>query len=133
MDFMLYSTFVFCDGRIIPTVRLPRDFKKRVPVFYKQGRTVEVIDYSDKLAEHMGYCGLGLEGRFDSKEDLNWDDKKGLVMIKVRPSGALDLNDRDGWPGFAEHNLGGRAAFLTGAVAMKYVSELMKSNPESTA
>lgn len=135
MDFnyMLMPTFGIGAGRIIPVVRLPRDFRARVPIFYAQGRSKDVKDYAVNLAVHMENCGLGLEGRFDPETDLTWDDSRGLTMIKVRPSRALDLDDRHGWPNFAEHNLGGIASFFAGSVAMQYVSELMKCDPESTS
>ncbi len=125
MDFMLYPTFEFGDGRIFPTVRLPRSYKELIPLFYEQGRKGELVEYLDHLNKHLEYCGI--ETRVYGT-DLLWDDKKGLTTIKIKPSGGLDLEER-GWPHFAEHNLGAERAFVAGAIAMKYVSELLKSQP----
>ena len=52
--------------------------------------------------------------------------KVGLRNISVSPSCGLDLNER-GLPNFQEHNLGGTSSFVAGAVAMKYISELLRS------
>lgn len=126
MEFMEYPTFEFGDGRIIPSVRLPRDYLERVPIFYGQGRKEDVVGYVQELKKHLIYCNLinGLN-LFDVKSDLVWDDKKGLTTIRMGHSGGLDL-DEHGWVSFAEHNLGGIRSIFAGVVATKYVSELWK-------
>ncbi len=121
MNFMLYPTFEIADGRIIPNIRLPRDFEERVPVFYEQEREQDVVDYSRRLIDYLKPIN------FEAERDLVWDDGKGLVVIRMKPSGGLDLVD-SGWIHFQEHNLGGTQSLFAGAVAMKYVSELLKSN-----
>jgi hypothetical protein len=58
--------------------------------------------------------------------DLRWDDKRGLVNISVGIHGGLDLPN-DGII-FQEHNLSGENGVVAGFIAMKYVSELLKSS-----
>jgi hypothetical protein len=128
MDFMLYPTFGFsADGRIFVDVPLPRDYLDLVPLFYAQERREETLYYVDVLNEHLKYCGINVH--VDPECDLIWDKTKGLEIIKIRPSGGLDLEDRGGLPHFAEHNLGGTRTFVAGAIATKYVKELLKSRP----
>ncbi|MEK6859666.1 MAG: hypothetical protein AABX54_02515 [Nanoarchaeota archaeon] len=126
MDFMIYPTFEIVEGRgVIPRIYLPRDFKKLVPIFYEQGRKQEVIDYVHGLARMI-------EDENFKNIRLNWDDVLGLRNISISSSCGLDL-DVSGWPNFQEHNLGGsgRASFIGGAIAMKYISELLKSRPNA--
>ncbi len=125
MEFMLYPTFKFGNGRIIPDIRLPRNFKEIIPKFYEQERKETVESYIKELDEHLNYCGIDIN--LHPKENLKWDNEKGLVSIAIGPSAGLDLNER-GWPSFKEHNMGRDASFVAGAIAMKYVSELLKSS-----
>jgi hypothetical protein len=57
---------------------------------------------------------------------LNWDDVHGLANISVGTQSGLDLNT-DGTPHFQEHNLEWLNSFIAGAIAMKYLSELLKA------
>ena len=120
MDSMLYPTFEYVDGRgWIPRIKLPKDFKELVGHFYQKKREETIEDYADKWREHSEERGLMQRIR------LQWNNILGLTNISVGTSG-LDLNT-SGWPGFQEHNLGGSYSFIAGSIAMKYVSELMKS------
>ncbi len=121
MDHMLYPTQMIIEGRgIIPNVRLPRNFRELVSRFYEQGRKKIVEDYVNELGEMLK--GTELE----VKLSLTWDDELGLKNINTGSSAGLDLNGR-GWPDFQEHNIGTYNGFAAGAVAMKYVSELLKT------
>jgi len=117
---MVYPTFEITKARgIIPRLYLPRDFKKRVRLFYEQGRKEDVERYVRELEAVIKGSSM------ETKIGLQWSDTDGLRNISVSPSCGLDLNDR-GIPSFQEHNLGGRASFIAGAIATKYVSELLK-------
>jgi hypothetical protein len=120
MEFMLYPAFDFIEqrGQFLPCIRLPRDYKDRVSRFYEQGRKQEVEDYKKTVQEKY------LEGRFEIR--LQWNEKAGLTNISVGSSGGLDLTE-EGWNKFQEHNLGTRTGIAAGFIAMKYISELLKS------
>ncbi len=117
---MLYPTFDFIEqrGQFLPSIRLPEDYKKLVPKFYEQKRKPDVENYAKIIQEQ--YLKGDLEVR------LNWNEEQGLTNISVGPSGGLDLS-QEGWPKFQEHNLGTRTGIASGFIAMKYVSELLKS------
>ncbi|MBT4135517.1 hypothetical protein HOD75_03455 [archaeon] len=120
MEFMFYPTFEVVEGRgILPKIYLPSDFEELVPKFYEQERRKTVEDYVRNL-DGCFERDLGIR--------LNWDDRWGLRNISGIGLG-LDLDER-GLPNFQEHNLGGtgKSSFVLGAVAMKYVSELMKAS-----
>lgn len=116
---MFYPTFEFIENRgWFPNITLPKDFEKLVPHFYEKGRKTTIEEYA-KLVEDR--FGRHLEIR------LRWNDKKGLTNINIGPSGGLDLTDNLGYPHFAEHNLGTNTSITSGMIAMKYISELLKS------
>ena len=118
---MVYPTFEPCSGKgIIPFVNLPENFKELFPEFYKDGRKKDIENYTTQLQKVFQPTMQGLEIR------LQWDNEKGLTNISLGGHSGFDLNE-SGWPGFQEHNLGMRNSFIAGAVAMKYVSELLKS------
>ena len=119
MDFMLYPGFDFIEarGQFLPSIRLPKDFKARIPKFYEQGVKEEIEAYA-KIVEKEYLKGLEIR--------LQWDDEKGLTNISVGPSGGLDLSE-DRWPNFQEHNLGTKTGIAAGFIAMKYVSDLLKT------
>jgi hypothetical protein len=119
-QFMLYPAFDFIEqrGQIIPNIRLPENYKELVPKFYEQGRKPDVEDYARTIQENF------LKGDLEIK--LNWNKEQGLTNISVGPSGGLDLSEQ-GWPKFQEHNLGTKTGIASGFIAMKYISELLKS------
>lgn len=122
MDSMLYPTFepVRDRGALMPSVRLPRNYQELVPKFYEQGG-------KERLEIYVGQVrGLLTGVMAEHKVRLAWDDERGLVSIRAGPSGGLDLSER-GWPNFQEHNLGTETGLIAGIIAMKYVSELIKS------
>lgn len=114
---MFYPTFELAPGRgIIPKIHLPNGYKELVLKFYDEGRKKDVEDYAK-----------GLEGLFKELEiRLNWDEKRGLSDISLGGHHGLDLNE-EGFPNFQEHNLGMIYSFIAGSIAMKYISELLKS------
>lgn len=120
MNSMLYPLFTFVEqrGQFIPNIHLPENFEELVPKFYEQGRRKDVEEYAREIEKQ--YLGGNLEIR------LNWNKEKGLINISIGPSGGLDLNE-SGFPHFQEHNLGTKTGIASGFVAMKYVSELLKS------
>lgn len=121
MDWMLYPTFTIVSGRgIIPCIRLPRNFRDLVPVFYREGRKDNIGRYVDELQKVFS------GGSYSPDVKLNWDDTLGLRNISVDVHGGLDLS-LDGWPSFQEHNLGGQNGFVAASIAMEYISELLKS------
>jgi hypothetical protein len=118
MNHLFYPTFEVIDGiGIIPKIFIPRNLEELVPKFYENGGRKCVEDYVESLYECFGE---------DFVIRLNWDGRMGLRNISLGATG-LDLNER-GLPNFQEHNLGGdgRNSFVVGAVAMKYISELIK-------
>ncbi|MAG02030.1 hypothetical protein CMI42_01725 [Candidatus Pacearchaeota archaeon] len=123
MDFMLYPTFEIVEGRgLIPNVRLPRNYKELVPRFYDQDRRKEIEEYA-RMLEETSMGGILVKS---PEIRLQWEDKRGLTNISIGVSGGFDLNE-SGWPSFQEHNLGTNTSLMGGSIAMKYVSELMKS------
>jgi hypothetical protein len=122
----VYPTFQIIEGiGIIPRVLLPPDFKKLVPLFYKQGRKSRVERYANDLMKMMN-AKSWTGGLLDI--NLQWDNEKGLTNISVGIQGGYDLVE-DGFPCFQEHNLGGENGYAAGFIAMQYVSELLKSKP----
>jgi len=122
MDSMIYPVFNLVEcRRVIPQIKLPRDYKDRVLVFYEQGRKAKVLGYTSKLQE------MFKGGPLEMKARLQWDAKRGLIHISTG-GGGLDLSE-SGWPNFQEHNMGNTNSFVAGAIAMKYISELFKSQP----
>lgn len=122
MDSMIYPTFELDKERgFLPRVCLPRNFKELVPVFYGRGGREKFEKYVrdfEKLCRESSFASE-LEVR------LNWDEKEGLRNISLGIHAGFDLND-SGWPNFQEHNLGMHYSLIAGAIAQKYVSELLK-------
>ena len=118
-DFMLYPTFEFIEqrGQFFPNIHLPDDFQERIPRFYEQGRKQDIEDCAKTIEQEFLISELEIR--------LNWHEKLGLTNISVGPSGGLDLDERAGC--FQEHNLGTRTSIASGFIAMKYISELLKS------
>jgi len=120
MDYITYPTFSIVERRgIIPNIPLPEDYEALVPRFYEEGRRETVEKYKTKLEKLLEERGTPLDIR------LQWDERRGLTNISVGTQGGLDLNDLNGT--FQEHNLGWTNGFMAGFIAMKYVSELLKS------
>jgi hypothetical protein len=119
---MIYPTFLLVSDRgLIPNINLPRNYLAIIPLFYENNGKEIVETYVSELKKEIKGT------RLDNQIKLDWDDKKGLYYINVGTDGGLDLKTQ-GWPGFAEHNLGPYNGFIAGIVAMKYVSELIKSS-----
>lgn len=120
---MVYPTFEPIEHRgcIIPRVLLPRDFKNKIPDFYSQGRKENIELYTKQVTELLSGTPFELSIR------LQWNNSLGLEHISAG-GGGLDLNDSSGWPCFQEHNIGTNSGFVTGIIATKYVSELLKSS-----
>lgn len=115
--FMIYPSFVVSpDGRVCPSVPLPRNYRDFVPIFYKNGGKEVVENFTREIKE----------GR-DIEIKLAWSDKKGLTNIDFRGSPGFDL-DESMSPRFIEHNLGGVSSLYATAIATKYVKELLKIN-----
>ncbi|GEM_PF-2502175 len=120
---MVYPTFQIHDEKgIIPRIYLPQNFRELVRKFYEKGRKERFESYvrelETKLKPMPGFRGLEIK--------LQWDDEKGLTNVSLGTNPGFDLNE-DGWPHFQEHNLEGLSSFAAGAIATKYVSELLKS------
>jgi hypothetical protein len=125
MDHMLYPTFEIVERRgIIPRIKLPLDYEELVSRFYACGARQIVEKFARDLES------LTRESESEKEIRLQWDDKKGLTNIAIAAQGGLDINE-GGYPSFQEHNLGWMNSFLSGAVAMKYISELLKSRESS--
>ncbi len=81
IDFLLYPHIENINGRFIPVVRLPNDYKDRLKTFYENGGR-------DKLEEYIK--------KMPNKEiRLSWDENKilGLKSISLLLSG-LDLDEK---------------------------------------
>ena len=118
----VYPTFRISQGGVIfPDVNLPRNFRELVPGFYAQKRNEDVTKYTQMLQGLIAKGGEGLDIQ------LKWDNKSGLTNILFEVHGGLDLVVSQGWPRFREYDLGLPNIFYAGAIAMKYVSELLKS------
>lgn len=114
-----YPSFRWIESRgIIPDIPLPQDFRTRVPDFYKANGKERVTTYAENLCKNMS--GIFTDN-FEPR--MQWDEKRGLKKISVTPSSGLDLNNYDE---FQEHNLGGVASLVTGAIAMRYVELLLE-------
>ncbi len=120
MEFMLYPTFEFIKNRgLFPNITLPENYKSFVPNFYKQRRKDIIEKYSKSIEETLAKRDLGIK--------LKWDNEKGLTNISIGFQGGLDLSEQFHYPHFAEHNLGTETSIISGIIAMKYISELLKS------
>jgi len=131
MDPILYPIFYPIKYRrvILPNIRLPQDFRELVPRFYEQGRQQTIEEYArnvrsvlerdptGKLIEHPEII-------------LNWDKKSGLKKIEIGPASLYLVDALGSSPHFHEYNLGTHDGYVTGIIAMAYVSELLKSKYE---
>ena len=111
IDCLVYPYIRNINGRFIPVVRLPSDYKERVKVFYGENRRESVEEYARSLSD---------EGR---EIRLSWDERLGLKNISLLSSG-LDLDEK--FCKFTEHNVSSfeQAAILF-AVATAYLSLLV--------
>src|SRR3989338_9046755 len=128
MDSMLYPIFDPIKHRrvILPNIRLPQDFRELVPRFYEQGRKERLVKYvsnvksvlerdpTGKLIEHPEII-------------LTWHEKFGLEKIEIGPASLYLADALGSSPNFHEYNLGTHDGYVTGIIAMAYVSELLKS------
>ena len=121
MDFMLYPTFEFVEsrGHWFPSINLPQNYEELIPNFYKEGRKDTLMEYAKLVEKTLG------EGKLEIR--LHWDDKEGLRNINIGYQGGLDLIENLGFPHFCEHNLATETSIASGMIAMKYISELLKS------
>lgn len=118
---MLYPTFEIVEGiGLIPNIYLPDNFKELVPKFYEQGRKEEIEKYKSGLEKILK------SPTSETEIILNWDNTLGLKNIKVGIHGGLDLNDSI-LTHFEAHNLSTKTSMVAGSIAMKYISELLKS------
>ena len=123
MKSILYPTFEIIENKgILPHIHLPRNFKELVPKFYQEKIKEILEDYAGNLENFLK------ETPFNSSIKLQWNKKNGLTNINVGSAG-LDLS-QIGIPKFVEHNLGTYNAIPAGIIAMKYVSELLKSGED---
>lgn len=123
MDFMVYPTFEINERRgILPTIRLPLNYKELIVRFNRDGKRAEIEDYVNKL-EPMLKKTLNL----DLPIRLQWDNNRGLTHISIGPSGGFYFEERHGWPSFTEHNLGTLTGIVATMITTKYISELLKS------
>lgn len=122
MDSILYPYFQIIEqrGQLIPSINLPENYKELVKTFYAEKGRESIEKYVEDLKRIIKGSSL------ETDINLQWDKETGLRNISVGPSGGLDLNE-GGWPSFQEHNLGTKTSFVAGAVAQKYISELLKS------
>jgi len=121
MDTFLYPSFEVVEGRgIIPRIYLPGNYTELVERFYQSGAREELNEYAHGIEKLLESGGELLDIR------LNWNNVHGLTNISVGTQSGLDLNT-DGIPHFQEHNLGWLNSFIAGAIAMKYLSELLKA------
>jgi hypothetical protein len=117
---MLYPTFqVSAEGRIVPNIHLPENFRELVPKFYAQKRKGNVEQLVTDIRERQERAHMPLDIK------LKWHPEDGLTNISVG-HGGLDLIE-DGMPSFQEHNLDGASSLIAAAIAQGYVSELLKS------
>ena len=133
MDYPIsYPAFYIARGNILPHIPLPQNFRELVPRFYEQERRQIVEEYARNIEATLDRNPLVQSNPFGQPENplkirLTWDEKSGLKNICIGSAG-LDLVGALGSsPQFTEHNLGTAEGFVTGIVALMYVSELIKS------
>ena len=125
MEADLYPLFTIVESRgFIPNIPLPENYKQIVPRFYEQGRKADVEEFVSDLEKMI----KGTDHELPIM--LQWDEEQGLTNIAIGAHGGLDLNDEDSYPSFQEHNLGWTNSLMASAIAMKYVSELLRSHPK---
>ena len=112
----LYPRFgITEEGRIFPTVAVPRDFRELVPRFYDYFGNHRVLDFVDEFyKKHNGEMDIRLK----------WHGKLGLTNIDLGTHFGFDLNEK--MCEFQEHNLDGKFSLMAAAIAQKYVWELLK-------
>ena len=111
IDYLVYPYIPIINGRFIPVVRLPSDYKERVKIFYEENRKESVEEYTKSLLDD------GREIR------LSWDERLGLKNISLLSSG-FDLDERKCM--FIEHNVYSfEQATIFFAVATAYLSLLV--------
>lgn len=125
---MLYPTFIPIEscGQVLPVIRLPKNFIELVPRFYQEGRKQEIEEYVPALIKLLKLTPMGKNLNFKNSLRMNWNENRGLTSISFGYSG-LDLDEQHEYPRFIGHNLGTLESFVSGVIAMQYISELIKS------
>ncbi len=110
IDSLLYPYIENIDGRFIPVVRLPIDYKEKVKIFYKENGRDKLEGYAMSLSDQI-------------EIRLNWDEIVGLKNISLLSSG-LDLDEK--MFRFTEHNVHSfEQATILFTVATAYLSLLV--------
>ena len=111
IDSLLYPYIENINGRFIPVVRLPTDYKERVKIFYGENGRNRMEEYARFLSDE------------EREIRLNWDEILGLKNISLWSSG-LDLDER--FCKFTEHNVHSfEQATIVFVVATAYLSLLI--------
>ncbi|MDD5651462.1 MAG: hypothetical protein PHF86_13790 [Candidatus Nanoarchaeia archaeon] len=107
-----YPKIDILDGMAAPIVRLPKEYLKFIPNFYKNNGKEEVTKYSEDL---ISILNVDLR--------LNWDDKLGLRNIGLNGVAGFDL-DEEVYQ-YVSHNIYSlKQAVPVFLVATKYISML---------
>lgn len=111
IDCLVYPYIQNINGRFIPVVRLPTDYKDRVKIFYKEDGKNKLEEYANSLLDE------------EREIILFWDDILGLKNISVLLYG-LDLDEK--MFRFTEHNVYSfEQATILFTVATAYLSLLV--------
>lgn len=119
---MMYPTFELDEWRILPNISLPMNYQELVPKFYEKNSREKIEKYSQELEKMCREDNFGI-----TEIRLKWHEKQGLTNISLSTHSGLDLESKT-IPRFVEHNIGFGNAFIGGTIAMKYISELLKTN-----
>ncbi len=106
---------------ILPNIRLPPDYRERVPIFYERKGKEKIEEYMSNL---MG--AFKDISAFQADMRLNWTEDQGLRNIRVGIHGGLDLSEERSSPRFEGHNLEWLNAIPPFFIATTYVRELLK-------
>jgi len=104
---------ISAEGRLFPHVELPKDYRNRVPGFYKSGGKERVEEIVEKIRNSQ---------EMDIK--LRWCEELGLTNISLGTHFGFDLDEIIG--SFQEHNLDGKFSLAALAIAVTYVNELLR-------
>lgn len=117
---MPYPFFIYAEhrGAVFTWIELPENYQEVILNFYQKGGREEIEEFARSLDRSLE----DIFGKPDIR--LNWDDQRGLVNISIGVNGGMDLDSE--CRRFVEHNLGSRTSLITGAIAINYVSELLK-------
>ncbi|MFA5070983.1 MAG: hypothetical protein WC511_01265 [Candidatus Pacearchaeota archaeon] len=117
MDEITYPSFQWVEprGAFFLNAQLPRNYEKIIPKFYESNGKEKLEDIANKISNSM-------ETVFGKDEiKLQWDETKGLTQISIGLSGGAYLERYS----FIEHNLGTKTTFMTGAIIINYINELL--------